>query len=271
MSAPGATTLRYGAAPSQYALLWAVPAGARARRAHVILVHGGFWRRAHGLCPPSAACETLPPALAAAGLAVAALEYRRVPEEGAAHPGAARDVAAGVAAVCAARGAGAGGAVLVGHSAGGALALVQAAEMARVGAAPLLTVAIAPVADFERAVEMRLSDGGDAVQRYMGGLPADVPDAYREACPSCRRGEMAALRLLVVSGGSDVDVPPVLARDFCADVVRAASDAGSPPQCRLLHIPGADHYDLVNARTRAWRVLMDVLLAVIDSDEATRS
>ncbi|MEU7639065.1 alpha/beta hydrolase [Streptomyces sp. NPDC039016] len=130
----------------------------------VVLLHGGFWRAAYDrrhLSPCAAE-------LARHGLPVALVEYRRVGAGGGA-PQTFEDVPAAVEAAAAA---GAGPAdpprevVLVGHSAGGHLALLAAT---RPGTPVTRVVAVAPVADLARAHALGLSDG--AVAELLGTGP----------------------------------------------------------------------------------------------------
>ena len=120
------------------------------------MIHGGFWRARYDLTHASHACA----ALARAGLAVASLEYRRVGDSGGGWPSTFEDVIDGFTAACAhfdksAR------VVLLGHSAGGDLALRLAGGSAMRG-----VVALAPVACLDLAYELHLSN--DAVAEFLG-------------------------------------------------------------------------------------------------------
>ncbi len=127
-------TVAYGDAPDQVADL-RLPAGAGPARPLVVVVHGGFWRaeydRRH--TGPLAA------ALAAHGYPVAQLEYRRTGQPGGGWPGTLTDVLTGVAELPVLAAEALPGRVslaapiLVGHSAGGHLALYVAATAASDG------------------------------------------------------------------------------------------------------------------------------------------
>ncbi|GAB3950085.1 hypothetical protein GCM10027614_49950 [Micromonospora vulcania] len=121
-------TVAYGDHPDQVADL-RLPAGNGPARPLVVVVHGGFWRaeydRRH--TGPLAA------ALAGSGYPVAQLEYRRTGQPGGGWPGTLTDVLTGVAEL---PGLAAdlmpdrvtrAAPILVGHSAGGHLALYAAA------------------------------------------------------------------------------------------------------------------------------------------------
>ena len=152
--------------------------------------------------------------------------------------------------------------VLIGHSAGGHLALwlAQAHRQEAVkllGDAathhcrvkPLAVVGQAPVADLEKAFRQNLSDDGDAAEQFMGGSPESVTvdgghSAYAVASPAALLPLGCAQ--LLVSGTDDTDVPIALTREYVADV-RRAGDAVT-----LLEFPGAGHYELITPMDPTW-------------------
>jgi acetyl esterase/lipase len=216
-----------------------LPAGSatRARRV-VVLLHGGFWRAAYDrthLRPFAAS-------LAAEGFAVAVPEFRRV-GGGGEWPVIGQDVEAALRAIPAAMerhsesGIDAAAPVtLVGHSAGGHLALWAGlrAGPQRVRA----IVALAPVSDVAAAARDRL--GGGAVADLFGGGPESRPEAYAKADPL--RHLPSSIAVTVVQGADDADVP--------ADHNRPLARR---PGIRYLELPGVDHYALIDPLTAAWR------------------
>lgn len=232
-----ATTLRYGDHADQVADL-RVPVGAGPHPVAVLL-HGGFWREPYrrDLMDP------LAEDLTAQGWATWNLEYRRVGGAGG-WPATLDDVAAGITALAdqpvdLAR------LLLVGHSAGGHLALWAAS----LGPAALV-VSLAGVSDLEEAAELGLGDR--AAQELLGGTPAEVPERYATASPA----RLFPLRapLLLVHGDADDQVPVSTARRFAA----LAAVAGSP--CELLELPGVDHFAVIDPATPAW----SATLAAVD-------
>ena len=142
------------------------PAADRARGVTVALVHGGFWREEYDRSHLAPLAE----ALARDGFHVANLEYPRAGMPGGGWPGTGEAVLAHLDAVHADtklpdR------VVVVGHSAGGHLALWLASG----DRAPWVTgvVALAPAADLAEVDRLGLSD--DAARALLGGRPAGRP------------------------------------------------------------------------------------------------
>jgi acetyl esterase/lipase len=194
--------------------------GAQGSGAPVALVHGGFWRpdfdRGH-LRPMAAA-------LAAAGHPTALLEYRRIPAD----PDAAlADVSAGLRTVVESL----GPPVVVGHSAGGHLAILAAVE------AGLTCLALAPVADL--ALAERLDLDGGAVVDFLGQAAAQRPDLDPAGL------EPPLRQVTVVHGASDSVVPAAVAESFC-DRTRA----------RLVLLPDTGHFELIDPLSAAWPAVL---------------
>lgn len=187
-----------------------------------VLLHGGFWRERYrrDLMDPLTAD------LARRGWAAWNLEYRRVGGAGG-WPRTFDDVAAGIdglrelpvapATSGAARSAppprlDLGAVTVIGHSAGGHLALWVAGRRllpaTAPGARPLVrpaqVVALAPVADLRAADAAGLSDG--AARELLGGGPDEHPRRWRVADPVALVGH--GIPVLLVHGDRDEDVPP---------------------------------------------------------------
>ncbi|WBB64309.1 alpha/beta hydrolase-fold protein [Streptomyces sp. WMMC500] len=252
-------TLAYGDHPSQVVDLY----GDESARPVVALLHGGFWRERYdrGYLTPLAA------ALAAdLGRCVALVEYRRVGRRGpgGAGPGApgepagdVTDSASGDAAAGADGGGGfpatfddlppalaalpgAGPVMLVGHSAGGHLALWTAS---RCPTAVSRVVGVSPVADLARAHELGLSDG--AVAELLGGAER-VAERLDETDPM--RMPAPAAPVVLLHGEADADVPVELSRRYAHAV-----------GVHLRELPGTGHYAPVTPGTRAYEALLAAL------------
>src|ERR1700722_10502482 len=190
-----------------------------------LIIHGGFWRAKYDLRHAGHLCA----ALTAKGIATANVEYRRVGNSGGGWPGTFSDIRAAyqfllqsgrkyefdLSRV-----------VVMGHSAGGQLALCLAGHEAGVKA----VISLAGVVDLQRAYELHLSN--DAVVEFLGGTPAEVADHYREADPM----KLAiGARQWLVHGATDDVVPPAFSRDYAREKQKAKEDI------RLVEIEGAGH------------------------------
>jgi acetyl esterase/lipase len=237
----------------------------------VIFLHGGFWRSSYD----RAHAGPLSEALAAAGFAVCAPEYRRTGQPEGGWPGTFDDVAAAVdtlpqlAAQVSCGMADPDRVVLAGHSAGGHLAL-WAASRGRLpadapwhaswhapqpGAAGLGAgvgvVSLAGVCDL--AACYRLGLGSGAAAALMGGGPVQFPDRYRVADPLTL--VPAGAPAWLVHGTADDRVPDSLSRDYAA----AAVAAGGQAHVELL--PGCGHFEVIDPLSAAWPGVLDAFRA----------
>jgi acetyl esterase/lipase len=238
-------TFRYADSDSQVGDLYLPPTGIRPPV--VCLLHGGFWRLPYGreeMAPVAAD-------LAARGYAVWNIEYRRIGEPGGGWPGAAEDVAAAVdhLAVLADRGTrlDLGRVAVVGHSAGGHLALCAGARGARQRrfapskVVPSVVCGLAAVADLHEA--FLLDAGNGAVQSLLGGSPQRHPERYEQASPRCMLP--LGVRQLILHGSADDALPPRLSRTY----VQAARGAGDGVD--HIELPGMGHMEYLDPGSRA--------------------
>ncbi|TDE14151.1 alpha/beta hydrolase [Jiangella asiatica] len=276
---PPRLTVSYGPLPEHVADVWLPPGEPSAAGAGgdgdgpplLLVVHGGFWREEYDRRHARPQCA----GLAAAGYVVAAIEYRRVGRDGG-WPTTFDDVALAVdtvpAAVAAAlREAPTGraptspppDAVLVGHSAGGHLAVWAASRHRAPASAPWRlaapppsvagVVSLAGVLDLPAAAELDL-DGG-AARDFLGGGPGDVPERYAAADPL--RLTPAAVPTVLVHGTDDEQVPPELSR-------RYAAAAG--PHASLVELPGVEHFALIDPESPAWPSVLDAVTQVVRAE-----
>jgi pimeloyl-ACP methyl ester carboxylesterase len=196
-------------------------------------------------------------ALAAAGYMVAVPEYRRAGMAAEGWTGTFDDIALAadrVADIAAAHGADTSAVTWAGHSAGGHLALWAAARpglpLSGAGSSwrgPFPAghvVALAACASLRLCAEWNL--GGGAVLHLMGGGPEDVPGRYAIADPAAL--PRPAVPVTLVHGTADEQVPVSMSRAFGAG--------------RLIEIPGAGHFDLIDPESRAWPRVMVALAGV---------
>lgn len=261
-AAPGSPPARrvgYGLDASQFGMLHLPPGEGRVPV--VMVIHGGYWGQGYGL----ELGTPLAVDLANAGFAAWNVEYRRL-GAGGGFPATLVDVATALDAVAGPLQDAAGGrldparVVLVGHSAGGQLA-VWAASRTRLppgapGAGPMVqprgTVSQAGVLDLAAAADQGL--GGGAVTSLLGGSPAQVPDRYALASPTAL--VPAPTPVVCVHGRDDTTVPI----DQSMRYVAAATAARGSASLRL--VDGADHFALIDPSTAAWAVCRQALLSL---------
>ncbi|WP_329016737.1 alpha/beta hydrolase [Micromonospora rifamycinica] len=252
---PPDLTLRYGGQPEQLVDLRR-PVGDGPVRPLVAVLHGGFWRAGYDRTHTG----PLAAALADLGWPVAQLEYRRTGQPGGGWPNTLADVRAGVAAL---PGLSAdalpgqvapGPPVLLGHSAGGQLALHVAAHAPQDVAGVL---ALAPVADLAEAYRLDLDSG--AVAALLGGGPADHPDRYAVADPC--RSVSPRTRTVIVHGGRDRQVPVSLSRSYAA----TAQATGAP--VTLVELPECEHFGLIDPLSTAWPQVRAALQSLLEDQD----
>ena len=238
--------VRYGEHPDQLVDIHLPPAGPPA--GVLVLLHGGFWRhvwnRRH--------TRPMAVALREQGWIVVTPEFRRT-GGGGGWPGTFDDIATvrdrlpGLLAdaVGATGPEVTGPATLVGHSAGGHLAMWWALTAPRPDTVRRV-VALAPVADLARAYADELD--GDAVAALLGGTPNDVPDRYEAADPAriLRNRDRAGIPvqppITVLHGSGDDRVPAAHSRDL--------------PRIEYVELPGVGHFELIDPLSAVWpRVL----------------
>jgi acetyl esterase/lipase len=208
-------------------------------------IHGGFWRAKYNLEHTGHLCA----ALAAAGFATANLEYRRVGNEGGGWPGTFDDIRTGYRFLlqnAAQHNFDPAKILVLGHSAGGQLALCLAAHEESV----TRVISLAGVVDLQRAYQLHLSN--DAVVEFLHGKPNEVPDHYREADPM--QLSIPQARQTLIHGAADDIVPADFSRDYVSSrQKRAANEKTLRQNASLIEITGAGHFDLIDPRTEAWK------------------
>jgi acetyl esterase/lipase len=198
----------------------------------VLVLHGGFWRpkydRLH-LGPMTTG-------IAAAGWTVANTEYRRVPQ----HPNLTiDDVTLALQTLPAKVTKHDGRVIVVGHSAGGHLALWAASRRPT----PALTgaLALAPAADLQMAYDMNLGDG--AALAFLGEPPSARKDLDPKLMPS------PVIGTTVLQGDQDDTVPIQIAESYAA----------AHPQVRFVKLPGTGHFGVIDPLSKVWPTVMSEL------------
>ena len=256
------TVVAYGPHPDQVAEV-TVPDGADGPPPLVLLLHGGVWREPHDRVH----VRPLAAALAATGVVVANVDYRRVDGAGG-WPATFEDAAAatdtlpqlvetaGVAQVDR------GAVVLVGHSAGGHLALWSALRHRLPEGAPgrratpadvagvVALGAVVALTEFHAS-----SDDAPTVERLMGGSPREVPERYRAADPALLGAPDC--RTILVHGTHDEAVPVATVREYAA---------AHPGVVELAELPATGHFPVIDPVSTAWPAVRSAVARAIGRD-----
>lgn len=221
----------------------------------VILVHGGYWRPVWRLDIE----EPTALDLAAHGFAVWSIEYRTYEFP---WPTTLLDVAAAIdqgMTAAARHGVDPSRRALLGHSAGGGLAAWATSRSAMPADAPGadanapdfdLVVLHAPVACLALGSAEKLGDG--AIDTFMGGRPADVPERYAVTDPHALAPDPGGRRVLL-HGDADVDVPVAQSEAYLAHLRAHGIDAD------LTIIPGDTHYEILDPTSAVSALRRDLL------------
>jgi acetyl esterase/lipase len=248
---PADARLAYGSDPNQFLDLRLPSSKGRSKQPYplVINIHGGYWRVKYNLDHAGHLCA----ALTAKGLATANLEFRRVGNEGGAWPGTFADVRSAYQFLlqnARRHNLDSTRIVVMGHSAGGQLALCLAAHEAGV----VRVVSLAGVVDLQRAYQLHLSN--DAVVEFLRGTPGEVPDHYREANPM--ELSIPGARQWLIHGESDDVVPADFSREYVVSKQKRSSK--QKEDVHLLEIAAAGHFDVIDPRTSAWKQVEETVL-----------
>ena len=240
---PPDARVAYGADPSQF-LEIRLPS---TKGPHPVLlnIHGGYWRAKYDLAYTGHLCA----ALRTAGIATFNTEYRRVGNPGGGWPGTFEDIRLAYRFIQQERSRfhlDMDRLVVMGHSAGGQLALCLAAHETSLRNA----ISLAGVVDLNQAFALHLSH--DAVAEFMGGNPDRVPEHYREADPMELRIPQA--RQCLLHGSEDDTVPPEFSRNYVAHKKKAGESV------QLMEISHAGHFELIDPAADAFTQVKNTVL-----------
>ena len=239
---------RYGDHPRQVADLHRPPGPGP--HPVVVVLHGGYWQPPYTKLIMRPLCADL----TRRGFAALNVEYRRLGREGGGWPQTFDDVAAAIDHLADPELAGAGldlrRVTMLGHSAGGQLALWAAGRRELPAGAPGANprvlaervLGLAAVCDLERA--------GRPAYELLGGDPAAVPERWAQADPM--RRIPLAVPVGLVHAASDRTVSVRRSRAY----LTAARAAGA--EVTLAEPPGG-HRDPIDPRSTAWRAAAEWL------------
>jgi acetyl esterase/lipase len=222
----------------------------------VVMIHGGCWRDMPGAGRQQLRHLALD--LARRGIGVWSIGYRRANEAGGGHPGTFDDVGVAIDKLvtdASKYNFDLGRAILVGHSAGGHLAL-WAASRFRLPAdhrfhsassfRPKAVISLGGIGDLRAfAPKIPATCGPDILEGLTRPIPGTTADPFKAISPA----ELPAPEadIVMISGTLDRLVPPYVAYDY----FRAMRDR-QKKAVELVDLPWSSHWDLVMTGTPAW-------------------
>jgi acetyl esterase/lipase len=227
-----AKRIHYGPHPQQYADLRR-PSGKPVGT--LVLLHGGYWMPGYHLDQ----LDSIATLMTRSGWATWNVEYRPIGTQGR-WPDPMTDVALAVDHLLeedlAAR------VVLLGHSAGGQLAVWAASRTGRTPGGPprvrpVGAISLSGVLDLAKAAAAPGSSG--PVIAFAGGTPTEVPEHYRLSDPALLTS--AVCPVWAVHAEDDTVVPAEQATSYVSHAVAAGG------QAELVNVPG-DHFTLIDTR-----------------------
>jgi acetyl esterase/lipase len=212
----------------------------------LVLLHGGYWKPGYHLDQ----LDSIANLMTRAGWLTCNVEYRPV-GDGFGFPDPMTDVALAVDRL--EQEDLASGVVLLGHSAGGQLAVWAASRTEGTpGGAPRVrpvgVVSLSGVLDLTRAASM--AGSSEPVTSYAGGGPQDVPQHYAVSDPTLL--VPAACPVWAVHAEADQVVPGVQATSYVAHALAAGGHAEE------VTVPG-DHFTLIDPRAPSWPTIRKLL------------
>lgn len=231
----------------------------------VVVIHGGCWFSPYASARNTAALADV---LTRDGLATWNIEYRRYDHPGGGWPGTFRDVASAIdhlRVVAHRQPIDTTRVLLVGHSAGGHLALWTASrgrhpvDPALASEAPPLAVrgvvSVGGISDLrEYFGRERQSCGNPAVESLLGGLPDSVPARVRAGSPIERLPLGVPIRDLA---GETDRVAPLTARQAFVQAARRAGD-----DAELITVPGG-HFEPMAPGTEGGQTLRQTIRTLL--------
>lgn len=215
----------------------------------VVLIHGGGWQKLHG---GSRGLAPMAKVLVRKGVAVFNIEYRRI-GSGGGWPITlydARDALAYATRLPSLYPQLARSITVVGHSAGGQLAVWSAHHLT--GPLPARVISIAGPLDLAYAA----THGDHNVLALLGGGPHRHPDRYAMADPG--KITRPKLPILLLQGAGDRVVPDAVAHHYLTDIAAGASWVPT-----LVEIPGATHSSLVTPGGAGFDTVIDQIVTAV--------
>jgi acetyl esterase/lipase len=245
-----ATRHRYGEHPHQVADLHH-PAGTGPFPV-VVVLHGGYWQRPYTKLVMRPLCVDL----VRRGYAAFNVEYRRLGRDGGGWPQTFDDVATAIDHLAdpglGDAGLDLGRVTLLGHSAGGQLALWAAGRTELPAGAPGAGPRVLASRVLAMAAVCDLQSAGRAARALLGGSPSEVPERWAQADPMRRIPLHVPVGLVHARGDETIAIKS--SRDYAA----AAQAAGA--EVTLAEPPGG-HRAPIDPGSTAWDVAAQWLSA----------
>lgn len=254
---PADHRIAYGSDPLQFGEL-RLPK-TKGKHPVVVVVHGGCWFAEYDLNHLAAFSA----ALTKLGVATWTIEYRRIGDKGGAWPGTFQDVARAtdhLREVAKNHPLDLQRVVVIGHSAGGQLALWLAARQnlpktsVLYSENPLRLVGVVSLAGISDLRKYR-PNCDDSVNKLLGGSPEQFPERYQQTSPI----ELLPLKvpLKLLHGSKDRIVPIELGQEF----ERTARQKGDDVTLTILEQTG--HFDLISPVVPIWATVADSLRTLL--------
>ena len=198
----------------------------------IFLIHGGFWHPEYDLTH----LRPFAGALSDAGWRVQLVEYRRTlgkPDNYLA------DIRAAIVH--------SGGGVLMGHSAGGHLALLASDKESE----KLITgiIALAPVGDMAGADALNL-DGG-AIKLFLGDSAVNRPDLDPNIMLN------ANVSVVIIHGIDDIRVPIALSHSLYNSYKTAGLE------CEFIELVDTGHFEVIDYRAKPFEIILNQLKKLV--------
>jgi len=263
-SLPPDRRIKYGADTSEYGEL-RVPSGAGPHPV-AVLIHGGCFKAAYATTRDLSAMAD---ALKSQGVATWNVEYRRVGQPGGGWPGTYLDAGNAVdylRAIAGEYNLDLNRVVVVGHSAGGNLAMWTAGRSRLPPESPLRMpdpLHVRGVVNLAGPMDLTANIPGyqalcrdSVITSLMGGTPATVPDRYAQA--SAMKLLPLGVPQVVIIGEHEDFVPRPIAESYISVALRSGD------QARLIVIPGVGHFEIASPRASTWKTVSSVIRSLLD-------
>ncbi|MBM7602443.1 acetyl esterase/lipase [Metabacillus crassostreae] len=226
----------------------------------IVMIHGGFWQSKYNLEENNPIAEDL----TSRGYVTWNIEYRRVGEEGGGWTGTFNDVIDSINYLSHLKevyNLDLTKVYLIGHSAGGHLALWVASRMDQIKDAQSFNklivpvkkvVSLAGVTDLNKMWKFHEEKGiKSLVASLMGGPPNEFDERYKAASPI----ELIPIRIdhVLVHGELDQHVPVELSKDYYLKAIEKGSNV------KLLILPNVEHFKIIDPTSTAWESIISII------------